>query len=207
MAQFINRQLEQSYIENILRLNKGKIATVYMNFENSTFGSKIFKGYIESATRDHFILSDLVTGKRYILLSAYIDFIIFDGEITYRFPNAKKAFRVEPPSVSAQSAILLDGNTSSITFERNAFTPLPIASLTKIMTAVVALEAADLDDKVTISQEAEDQEPSACPLQAGDVLTLRDLLYCLLLRSGNDAAWAIAEYVAGNMLMKKHGLI
>lgn len=102
-------------------------------------------------------------------------------------------------NVSAQSAVLLNGNTGQILYEKNAYAQKPIASLTKIMTAIVAIEAADLDAPVTISQEAAGQEPSACPLQAGDVLTLRSLLYCLMLKSGNDAAYAIGEYVAGNV--------
>lgn len=100
---------------------------------------------------------------------------------------------------SAQSAILLNGNTGEVLYEKDAFTQRPIASLTKIMTAIIALEATNLDDVVTISAEAAGQTPSVCPLQAGDTLTMRDLLYCLLLQSGNDAAYAIAEYVAGNV--------
>jgi spore germination protein Q len=84
--------LEQSYVENILRLNKGKIATVYMTFErNSEWKSKIFKGVIEAAGRDHIILSDPTTGTRYILLMVYLDYITFEGEINYvppSFPGA-----------------------------------------------------------------------------------------------------------------------
>jgi serine-type D-Ala-D-Ala carboxypeptidase (penicillin-binding protein 5/6) len=100
---------------------------------------------------------------------------------------------------SAKSAVLINGNTGDILFEKDAYTPRSIASLTKIMTAIIALESASLDDLVTISQEAAAQEPSSCPLQAGDTLSLRDLLHCLLLQSGNDAAYAIAEYIAGNV--------
>lgn len=103
------------------------------------------------------------------------------------------------PAVSAQSAILLDANNDNIVFEKNAYEQLPIASLTKIMTTVIALESANLNDRVVISEAAVSQTPSSCPLTVGDILTLRDLLYCLMLRSGNDAAWAIAEHVAGNV--------
>lgn len=101
--------------------------------------------------------------------------------------------------VSAQSAMLLNGNTGDIVFEKDAYTQRPIASLTKVMTAILALEATELDDIVTISAEAAGQEPSSCPLTAGDQLSMQDLLHCLLLQSGNDAAWQIAEYVAGNV--------
>lgn len=77
---------EQSYIENILRLNKGKIATVYMNFENSQWGSKVFKGKIEAAGTDHIILSDVNSNMRYLLLTIYLNYITFDEEIVYQYP-------------------------------------------------------------------------------------------------------------------------
>lgn len=79
--------LEESYVENILRLNKGKLATVYMTFENNKdWNAKIFKGIIEAAGRDHIILSDPQTGIRYILLMVYLDYITFDEEIEYEYP-------------------------------------------------------------------------------------------------------------------------
>lgn len=78
---------EQSYIENILRLNKGKLATVYMTFENNReWNAKIFKGIIEAAGRDHLILSDPQTGMRYLLPMVYVDYITFDEEIEYDYP-------------------------------------------------------------------------------------------------------------------------
>lgn len=77
---------EQSYIENILRLNLGKIVSVYMNFENSQWGSKIFKGKLEAAGKDHIIISDSNTNMRYLLLIIYLDYITFDEEINYYYP-------------------------------------------------------------------------------------------------------------------------
>lgn len=79
--------IEQSYVENILRLNRGKLATVYMTFENNReWNAKIFKGIIEAAGRDHLILSDPQTGKRYLLLMVYLDYITFDEELEYEYP-------------------------------------------------------------------------------------------------------------------------
>ena len=76
--------LEQSYIENILRLNKGKIVTVHMTFPDSNeFRDREFKGIIEQAGRDHIILSDPKTGKWFLLLMIYVDFITFDESINY----------------------------------------------------------------------------------------------------------------------------
>ena len=83
-------QDEQSYIENILRLNLGKEISAYMNFENSQWGSKVFKGRLEAAGKDHIIISDLQTGTRYLLLSIYLDYITFDEEINYYYPYQNK---------------------------------------------------------------------------------------------------------------------
>lgn len=79
--------IEESYIENILRLNKGKLATVYATFENNTqWNAKIFKGIIEAAGRDHLILSDPQTGQRILLPMVYLDYVTFDEEIEYQYP-------------------------------------------------------------------------------------------------------------------------
>ncbi|WP_408008690.1 spore coat protein GerQ [Pseudalkalibacillus sp. A8] len=85
----MNGQLpvEQSYIENILRLNRGKVGTFYMTFDgNPKWPAKIFKGVIEAAGRDHIIISDPETGKRYLLLMVYLDYVTFDEEIEYSYP-------------------------------------------------------------------------------------------------------------------------
>ncbi len=77
--------MEQSYIENILRLNKGKVASIYMAFPDSTeWKNKIFTGVIEQAARDHVVLSDPTNGKWYLLLSIYINYIVFDEKINYK---------------------------------------------------------------------------------------------------------------------------
>ena len=83
----INEELpmEQSYVENILRLNKGKVASIYMTFPDSNeYRDRIFTGVVEQAARDHVVISDPKTGKWYWLLSIYIDFIVFDEEINYK---------------------------------------------------------------------------------------------------------------------------
>ena len=77
--------IQQSYIENILRLNRGKEATVYMTFEGNR--AQTFKGIVEAAGRDHIILSDPTTGKRYLLLMIYLDYVTFDEEINYEYPH------------------------------------------------------------------------------------------------------------------------
>lgn len=81
--------MEQSFIENILRLNVGKVATIYMSFEGSQWGSKIFKGYVLAAGRDHIVLKDLQSELRYILPMIYLSYITFDEVIDYEYPFRK----------------------------------------------------------------------------------------------------------------------
>ncbi|QKY70523.1 spore coat protein GerQ [Lentibacillus sp. CBA3610] len=79
--------MEQSYIENILRLNEGKRATVYMTFENNEeWNARVFRGVVEAAGRDHIILRDPQTGRRYLLLMIYLDYVTFDEELNYEYP-------------------------------------------------------------------------------------------------------------------------
>lgn len=77
--------MEQSYVENILRMNKGKVASFYMTFPDAgEWKDRIFTGVVEQAARDHFVISDPKTGKWYLLLSIYLDYIVFDEEINYK---------------------------------------------------------------------------------------------------------------------------
>lgn len=76
--------IEQSYIENILRLNRGKLATLYFSFPDSVeWRDKTFTGIIEAAGRDHIILSDPKTGRWYLLLMIYLNYVDFDEKINY----------------------------------------------------------------------------------------------------------------------------
>ncbi|MGL4337484.1 MAG: spore coat protein GerQ [Turicibacter sp.] len=78
---------EQSYIENILRLNRGKMCSVHMTFsQGSDPQSRIFVGIIEGAGRDHIVLSDPDTEHRYLLLMVYLDYVEFPEEINYYYP-------------------------------------------------------------------------------------------------------------------------
>ena len=77
--------MEQSYIENILRLNKGKKVNVYMSYSDSVeWRDKMYTGIIEQAGRDHLIISDPSTGKWYLLLMIYLDYVEFNEKINYK---------------------------------------------------------------------------------------------------------------------------
>lgn len=101
--------------------------------------------------------------------------------------------------VSAQAAVLLDAESGRVLYEKNGHEPLRIASITKIMTAIVAIELGNLDDVVTVSPNASGVEGSSIYLLPGEKIRLEDLLYGLMLRSGNDAAVAIAEHIGGSV--------
>ena len=97
--------------------------------------------------------------------------------------------------------MLYDATTGKTLLAVNANTEMPMASTTKIMTAVVALTFGTLDQPISVGQDAvalDNQGTSICGLQLGDVLSLREMLYCLMLPSGDDAAVAIADGVGGS---------
>ena len=102
-------------------------------------------------------------------------------------------------SVSAGSAIVVEASTGRVVFEKDADSRRPMASTTKIMTALVALEAGDTAREVSVSGEAVGVEGSSVYLKTGDQLTLDDLVWALMLESANDAAAAIAIEVAGSV--------
>ena len=105
----------------------------------------------------------------------------------------------ECPSIDAEYACLM-AEDGTVLFERKADEQVPIASITKVMTALVALENAPLDTRVEVSRYAASVGESTAGLQAGDVMTLDQALSALLVPSGNDAAVAIAESVGGVLL-------
>ncbi len=105
---------------------------------------------------------------------------------------------VAVPAISAAAAILVDPATGDVLYEINADQPFPMASTTKVMTAVVVLENASLQETVTISAYAGAVGESSAWLEAGEVLTVEQLLYALLLQSANDGAVALAEHVGGS---------
>ena len=102
-------------------------------------------------------------------------------------------------SVSAKSAVLAEGESGRIVWSKNADTRMPMASTTKIMTAIVAIESCeDLSQSVTVDQKACGVEGSSVYLKKGEKLTLEQLLYALMLESANDSACAIAISIAGS---------
>ena len=108
-------------------------------------------------------------------------------------------FPVKGYALSAEKAILADAATGRILYEKNADSRSLIASTTKIMTALVVCEQCNVLDRMRIPKEAVGIEGSSMYLQEGEVLTLQELLYGLMLHSGNDAAVALAIYCGGTV--------
>ena len=106
---------------------------------------------------------------------------------------------VKAKALSAEKAIVLDAATGRVIYEKNADTRSLIASTTKIMTALVVCEQCNVLDRMRIPREAVGIEGSSMYLQEGEVLTIQELLYGLMLRSGNDAAVALAIYCGGTV--------
>lgn len=102
------------------------------------------------------------------------------------------------PSVSAHNAVLIDQSTGNILYEKKADEQQSIASITKIMTAILAIESGMWKEKAKTSRRAIYTEGSSVYLEQGEKMTIEDLTYGLMLRSGNDAAVSISEYVGGS---------
>lgn len=106
------------------------------------------------------------------------------------------------PTINSKAAILVEVSTGRILYEKNSTKQLYPASTTKIMTAILVLEKCNLNDIVTISETALDNLPSGyvtCDLQVDEEISVNDLLYALMVKSANDAAYALAEHIGGSI--------
>src|SRR5699024_9658883 len=113
----------------------------------------------------------------------------------FLFPTIGQA----KPEVSVNNAILIDQNSGRVLFEKRAHERKPIASITKVMTAIIAIESGQMDESARTSKKAIYTEGSSIYLKKGEKMTINDLVYGLMLRSGNDAAVSISEHVGGSV--------
>jgi len=101
--------------------------------------------------------------------------------------------------VNARSAIALDKESGTVLYEQNAYEIVPMASTTKILTSLIAIQQGDLDKKVTISKKAASIRGSTVGYKANEEIALKELIFGLMFKSGNDAAIAIAEELGGSI--------
>ncbi|WP_244835380.1 D-alanyl-D-alanine carboxypeptidase family protein [Clostridium sp. BJN0001] len=124
-----------------------------------------------------------------------IGILIFELNSTTVFAKASgKTFRV-----NARCAIAMDKDTHKILYQQNAHEIVPMASTTKILTSLIAIEQGDPNKKVTISKNASSVRGSKVGYKAGEEISLKELIFGLMFRSGNDAAVAIAESLGGSV--------
>lgn len=124
-------------------------------------------------------------------------------------PCRVKALKINSPqsknavnkniNVNARCAVAIDTKSKIVLYEKNAYELVAMASTTKIMTSLVALKYGDLDRKIEISSKAASMKGSVVGFKKGEHISLKELIYGLMLRSGNDAAVAIAEGISGNV--------
>ena len=120
--------------------------------------------------------------------------------LTIAFFNVKSF--AETPNITSESAILVEVSTGRIIYEKNSTKQMYPASTTKVMTAILTIENSNLDNIVTVSENALSNIPQGyvtCGLVAGEELTVKDLLYALMLPSANDAAYVLAEYIGDSV--------
>ena len=103
------------------------------------------------------------------------------------------------PKLNSLSALLLDGENNRVLYEVNGYNEMPMASTTKIMTCIIALEQGNMEDVVTVSSYAAKMPDVQLTIRAGEQYYLKDLMYSLMLESHNDVAVAIAEHVGGTV--------
>lgn len=106
---------------------------------------------------------------------------------------------IRPSELYARFAVLMDAGTGRVLFSKSGQKPAPMASTTKIMTCILALENTDPAEEVTVSQEASSQPEVGLGMQPGQTFILEDLLYSLMLESHNDTAVSIAEHISGSV--------
>ena len=129
--------------------------------------------------------------KRGLLTACLIFVSVVSTNVAIAAPN--------PPNITAKSAIIIDATTGKVLYSKNAEEQRFPASTTKMMSLIVALEHGNLDDLVTASKNAASTEGSTLWLTPGEKLKMTDLLYGIMLISGNDATVAVAEHISGSV--------
>lgn len=143
-----------------------------------------------------------------IVVFGFSSFSICDDYIEDDNPNTEKEIiesattpteEIKIPNTNSRACVIIDRNTNAVLYGKNENQKRKMASTTKIMTATIIIENCNLNETVEISKKAAGTGGSRLGLKAGDKITIRDLLYGLMMRSGNDSAIALAEYAGGSI--------
>ncbi|NCU17332.1 D-alanyl-D-alanine carboxypeptidase family protein [Pallidibacillus pasinlerensis] len=125
----------------------------------------------------------------------FMTFIVF----FFLFPLQIAAETIEEPDVSSEAAILMDAKSGQVIYGKNEFVRMNPASITKIATAIYAIENGVLSDQVVVSEQATKVEGTTVYLEPGEIVSLEKLIIGMVVNSGNDAAIAIAEHIDGSL--------
>lgn len=142
------------------------------------------------------IFSVFLTNNKFILADDEIEEI--ETEVIEKVIQTTSEV-VDEPKINSRHAIVLDRNSKAVIYGKNEMIKTKMASTTKIMTSLIVIERCNLNDIVKISAKAAGTGGSRLKIKKGDIISVRDLLYGLMLRSGNDAAVALAEYAGGSV--------
>ena len=120
-------------------------------------------------------------------------------DVNAEITSIKPEKNIEPPKTNSRACVVIDRNTNMILYGKKENEKRKMASTTKIMTAIVVIENGNLNDIVEVSKKAAGTGGSRLGLKSGDKVKVNDLLYGLMLHSGNDAAVALAEHISGSI--------
>ncbi|AID44532.1 D-alanyl-D-alanine carboxypeptidase [Candidatus Arthromitus sp. SFB-mouse-Japan] len=137
--------------------------------------------------------------KKFSKLLVGILCVIFSVSTVHIEVNSASVKKQKPYDLNAHAAIVIDAKTHRVLFDKNGRNILPMASTTKILTSLVAIKYGDLDQKIKISPNAASIRGSKVGYKKDEEISLRELIYGLMFKSGNDAAIAIAEGIAGSI--------
>lgn len=167
-----------------------------MSFVLKIINKKIKRKLVKKAKKPKlFKNKNLKMTNKCLIIGVIASIIIFD----VNYIKASEANKNEPKGIKSESAVVIDSESGRVLFEKNAYEKRPMASTTKIMTLIVALENGDLNKKVKVSKRASQAPNVQMHIKEGEEILLRDLLYPLMLESSNDCAIAVAEGVAGSV--------
>ena len=134
------------------------------------------------------------TKVKFIISFLIIGVLTLNINIKNAYSENTKFFKVD-----ARNAIAIDRESKTVLFEQNGYELVPMASTTKILTALITIERGNLDEKFTVSKNAASVRGSTVGYRETEEITIRELLYGLMYRSGNDAAITLAEGIGGSV--------
>jgi D-alanyl-D-alanine carboxypeptidase (penicillin-binding protein 5/6) len=151
--------------------------------------------YIWYRIRNASLMGDTMKKARLVMLVTFLFHFVFSAEAAAEDTDL---------TIASESAILIDAKTGYVIYEKNSQKQMYPASITKLVTAIVALESADPKELVVVSEKARNVEGTRVYLEPGETVTLHKLLQGLLINSGNDAGVAIAEHIDGSVAQFAH---